>query len=103
MSDVAAGAADRMKARLAAAYALSVYLPMSRAAAVIRGASRRLRGKQSSGTACISPIETVDWWKIVPRGAVRLVETEKRPRQCACFGARRSCAGCGTGRAWQRY
>ena len=78
MNDVAASAADRMKARLAAAYALSVYLPMSRAAAVIRSASRRLRGKQSSGAASISPIETVDWWKIVPRGAARLVETEKR-------------------------
>ena len=78
MSDVAASAVDRMKARLAAAYALSVYLPMSRAAAVIRSASRRLRGKQSTGAANISPIETVDWWKIVPRGAVRLVETEKR-------------------------
>ncbi len=78
MSDIAASAADRMKARLPAAYALSVYLPMSRAAAVVRGAGRRLRGKQSSGTASILPIETVDWRTIVPRGAVRLVETEKR-------------------------
>ena len=43
MSDVAAGAADTAKARLSAVYALSVYLPMSRAAAVIRRASHRLR------------------------------------------------------------
>ena len=78
MSDVAASATDRVKARLSAVYALSVYLPMSRAAAVIPRASRRLRGKQSSGAASISPIGTVDWWKVVPHGAVRLVETEKR-------------------------
>ena len=78
MSEVTATAVDRMKARLSTAYALSVYLPMSRAAAVIRSASRRLRGKRSSGVAGNSPIQTVDWWKVVPRGAARLVETKKR-------------------------
>ena len=69
-------AAEDFKARLFAIYALSVYLPMSRVAAVIRSISRRFRGKQVPDTSR-APIETIQWWQAVPRSVIRLVETEK--------------------------
>lgn len=63
-------------ARLSAAYALSVYLPLSDAAAVLRRTVRRLRHKEPSGAQ--TRLKKIDWREVLPKSAIRLVETKKR-------------------------
>jgi hypothetical protein len=70
------GAVDSVRARLTAVYALSFYLPVSRAAAVQRRLSRTLRGKSAANV--VTRLPRTAWSDALPNSPIRLVETEKR-------------------------
>lgn len=65
---------ETIRARLAARYALDLYLPASRAARRLRETSRALRGKRSVATR----LEQAEWRGLLPRRSIRLADTGKR-------------------------
>src|SRR5467141_3912450 len=65
---------DTAIARVAGAYALRAYLPVSLIARALRGKLRRLRGKPGApGTR----LPQAPWWRVLERRPVALAETVK--------------------------